>query len=214
MPAGREMLRRSFGFLVPAAAAGLVLLLLACGSTTPTPSSVIPLPETETPTQASTPDASSPETPAPTPSGVEAGETSRTPTPGEVEAPEPGLTPTPIELPVQIPTWLPGQITGEVPQDLLAAILADAEAQSGIRQEELTVVRSEAVVWSDGSLGCPQPGVMYTQALVPGYWVVLEYDDQTLDYRASDRGYFSLCEQSSLLKTVPPLGGASPTPQQ
>jgi hypothetical protein len=29
-------------------------------------------------------------------------------------------------------------------------------------------------VWNDGSLGCPEPGMMYTQALVNGYWLIIE----------------------------------------
>ena len=35
----------------------------------------------------------------------------------------------------------------------------------------MTVVQVEEVTWPDGSLGCPQPGMAYTQALVPGYRV-------------------------------------------
>jgi hypothetical protein len=35
---------------------------------------------------------------------------------------------------------------------------------------------------------------MYTQALVDGYWVVLAVGEQEYDYRASDTGYFFLCE--------------------
>lgn len=124
------------------------------------------------------------------------------------------LTPTPLPSLERVPVSELTPVTGEVPQDLLDAILQDAEARTGIAAGEMNLVRAEAVVWNDGSLGCPQPGVMYTHALVDGYWVILEYGDQTFDYRASDRGYFFVCEQSSLLKTLPPLGGASPTPQQ
>jgi hypothetical protein len=62
----------------------------------------------------------------------------------------------------------------------------------------MVVIRDQAVTWSDGSLGCPQPGVFYTQALVPGYWVVLQVGDQEYDYRASERGHFVLCEGGGL----------------
>jgi hypothetical protein len=44
----------------------------------------------------------------------------------------------------------------EVPEDLLKAILADAAERMGLPTEAFTVVRAEAVTWSDGSLGCPQ----------------------------------------------------------
>ena len=38
----------------------------------------------------------------------------------------------------------------------------------------MRLIRDEAVTWSDGSLGCPQPGEYYTQVLVPGYWIVFD----------------------------------------
>jgi len=101
-------------------------------------------------------------------------------------------------------------VTGEVPEELLAAILKEAEARREAKGKELAVVRAEAVIWNDGSLGCPQPGVMYTQAPVDGYWVVLQVDGKELDYRAAQGGYFFLCERN-----FPGSGGAiAPTPEQ
>lgn len=93
-------------------------------------------------------------------------------------------------------------VTGEVPAGLLAEIVADAASRSGVDASSITVVRGESVTWSDGSLGCPQPGMNYTQALVPGYWVVLDVDGTEYDYRATTRGYFLLCEGGG----SPPLG--------
>jgi hypothetical protein len=77
-------------------------------------------------------------------------------------------------------------------------IRADLAERSGAAREEMVVIRDQAVTWSDGSLGCPQPGVFYTQALVPGYWVVLQVGEVEYDYRASERGYFVLCEGGGL----------------
>ena len=39
---------------------------------------------------------------------------------------------------------------------------------------EPTLMRAERVEWNDGSLGCPEPGIAYTQAIVPGYNFVYE----------------------------------------
>lgn len=94
----------------------------------------------------------------------------------------------------------PPATTGEVPASILDAILADA---AGRAEGPFVVLRGQSVVWSDGSLGCPEPGMMYTQALVDGYWVVLEGNSQTLDYRASVNGSFKLCPD---LLGVPPVG--------
>ncbi len=38
---------------------------------------------------------------------------------------------------------------------------------------------------------------MYTQALVPGYWVELVAGTKALDYRLDDRGNFRLCESEA-----------------
>jgi len=46
--------------------------------------------------------------------------------------------------------------------------------------DQLTLQSSEEVEWSDGALGCPKPGMMYTQALVPGF--KLTYTDGTRTY--------------------------------
>jgi hypothetical protein len=92
------------------------------------------------------------------------------------------------------------------------AILEDMVARTGADPASIEVVRAEAVVWNDGSLGCPQPGMMYTQALVDGYWVVLKAGDREFDYRATQTGYFLLCEGHPLGPFVPPGGepGLSP----
>jgi len=91
----------------------------------------------------------------------------------------------------------PAPVTGEVPIDLFEAILADAVDRTGISAGDFVETRSEQVVWNDGSLGCGEPGQLYTQALVDGYWVVLESGATRLDYRATADGSFHLCEQAS-----------------
>jgi hypothetical protein len=71
--------------------------------------------------------------------------------------------------------------------------LADAAKRTGLGPGDLKVLSAEAVTWPDGSLGCPQPGMMYTQALVPGYRVRIEAAGQVLDYHAGRRGSPTLC---------------------
>jgi hypothetical protein len=85
-------------------------------------------------------------------------------------------------------------VVGEVPPDLLAKIIADLEGRLGPGGPAITVTRAEAVVWNDGSLGCPQPGVLYTQALMNGYRVVLQAGSDSYDYRAAEQGFFFVCE--------------------
>jgi hypothetical protein len=94
-------------------------------------------------------------------------------------------------------------VTGEVPPDVMGVVMADLASRSGIAEAGISVVRSEQVVWSDGSLGCPLPGETYTQALVDGYWIVLEAGGNTYDYRAATTGYFRLCEGGGAPSTQP-----------
>jgi len=75
---------------------------------------------------------------------------------------------------------------------LLAALRTDAARHAGARA--ITAGPVEEVVWSDGALGCPQPGLAYTQALVPGWRVRVEVAGAApLTYHASRRGQWLLC---------------------
>jgi hypothetical protein len=90
-------------------------------------------------------------------------------------------------------------ITGEAPEDLIEQILSDLEKRTGASRQTIQVIRSEAVIWNDGSLGCPKPGEFYTQALVNGFHIILKIGDKEYDYRASQTGYFFLCEGGARL---------------
>jgi len=92
-------------------------------------------------------------------------------------------------------------ITGEVPADLLDNILSDLAQKIGVDGTTIQVLRSEAIIWNDGSLGCPKPGEFYTQALVNGYRVVLKAGDKEYDYHAAESGYFFLCEGGFIPKS-------------
>ena len=71
------------------------------------------------------------------------------------------------------------------PEELAA--LADLAAREGVDPATITVVSTDEVTWRDGSLGCPEPGMNYTQALVPGVRVVLELDGVRYEYHAGGR---------------------------
>jgi hypothetical protein len=84
-------------------------------------------------------------------------------------------------------------VKGEVPKGILDPILKEAAALAKVAREQLVIVRAQPVVWNDGSLGCPEPGKMYTQALVNGYWVIIDAAGQTYDFRVDRSGRFQLC---------------------
>ena len=108
----------------------------------------------------------------------------------------------------------PAPVSGEVPIEILAAIISDALERSDAEQEAIQVTRAEAVVWNDGALGCPQPGEMYIQVLINGYWMVLEVEGVVYDYRVSDKGSFKLCNGGGVLPVPPGDPGSGPAPEQ
>ena len=104
----------------------------------------------------------------------------------------PAQTPPPGLERVEITPLEP--VTGKVPAEILDTIIVDLVERTGAEQADIQVVRAEAVVWNDGSLGCLKPGEFYIQMMINGYWVVLEVEGLEYDYRVSDKGNFKLCE--------------------
>ena len=85
-------------------------------------------------------------------------------------------------------------VIGEIPAPIMAVLRADAAERAGVDPEAIEVLQAENVTWNDGSLGCPEPGMNYTMALVDGYHVILAAEGEEFDYRATGDGSFRLCE--------------------
>jgi hypothetical protein len=91
---------------------------------------------------------------------------------------------------------------GERPADpTVEAALNDAAQRTGIAVARLRLVAVERVTWLDGSLGCPEPDLMYAQALVPGYRIRIDAGGKALDYHADLHGALLLCPPE---RAVPP----------
>jgi len=146
------------------------------------------------------------------------------------QTPGGGETPAPIEIPaeetpdrsdlrptqplpggletVEIPTAIPA--TGEVPEGILSEIISDLVERSGSERADIQLVRAEAAVWDDGSLGCPEPGEFYIQILINGYWVVLEVEGVVYDYRVTDKGSFKMCKSGNPMLEFTPVMPVAP----
>ena len=85
------------------------------------------------------------------------------------------------------------QATGEVPQQILALFRDDLARRALVKPETITVVSSTEQQWPDGSMGCPKPGEMYTQMIVPGYRVVLQAAGEKYAYHSDRSGKFVVC---------------------
>ncbi len=85
------------------------------------------------------------------------------------------------------------QGSGEVPPQLLAIFQDDLARRALVKHEAITVVSATEQQWSDGAMGCPQPGRMYTQMIVPGYRVVMQAAGDRYAYHSDRRGNFIVC---------------------
>ena len=87
--------------------------------------------------------------------------------------------------------------------------LTDLAARLDVDPSEIEVVSVEEVTWPDGSLGCPKPGMSYTQALVDGQLIILAVDGREYEYH-SGRGrepFYCPADQA----TPPTAGGYGDT---
>ena len=97
------------------------------------------------------------------------------------------MNPEPIEGRAD-PTEPVNEVSGaQSMQPILERIRADAAQRAGVAPDQVKVLAVESVTWSDGSLGCPEPGMMYTQALVRGHRVRVDAAGMMLLYHAGRR---------------------------
>jgi len=108
-------------------------------------------------------------------------------------SPAPTLTSTPTLQPTPSPTDMtqpPAISTPQPEAPCLSGGAIEERAQEaladwlGISSEEIAVVEVEEVEWPDTSLGCPQPGMVYAQVIVPGWRVVMRVNDKVYEYHA------------------------------
>jgi hypothetical protein len=82
-------------------------------------------------------------------------------------------------------------------EGLVAQAVQDLSTRTGLAEEEIRVVSAEPTVWSDASLGCPQPGMRYAQVPQDGALIELEAGGRTYRYHTGgDRVEPFLCEQA------------------
>jgi len=115
-------------------------------------------------------------------------------TPSGLASPNESMT-TPSETPVPTSTPQMSRVESQMPEAILGPILDEAAKLANVPPQQLVIVRAEAVVWNDGSLGCPEPGMEYAQALINGYWVLIKAAGQTYDFRVGGGGSFRLCPE-------------------
>lgn len=109
-----------------------------------------------------------------------------------------------------LPPGAAGLPLGPVPDAVVQraqvqAAVADLAQRRQVAVEEVTVAGHAEVTWSDGSIGCPQKGMQYTMALVPGEQLILQVGDTYASYHKGRQAAFSYCANPK----PPTSGGGS-----
>ena len=112
-------------------------------------------------------------------------------------------TPRPPDVPLQTPPNVPG-----LPTAILHMVRTEAARLADVSVDEVGVVAATQVTWNDGSLGCPLPDEMYTQAIVSGYQIIVKAGEEEYDFRVASDGDFRVCEQPAAAGGTP--GGPDP----
>ncbi len=112
----------------------------------------------------------------------------------EQQATPRGIAP-PTRLPDPRPVSAAGELvaTATIPREVRRAVVADAARRFKVDETAVVLARAEKLSWRDGSLGCPQPGQMYSQALIPGFRVVAKTSEGDLVYHTDTRGQAVVC---------------------
>jgi hypothetical protein len=80
-------------------------------------------------------------------------------------------------------------------QNLIDQAKDDLAQRLSIPLAQISLVEAKEVVWPDGSLGCPQPGMKYKQVPEDGALIILQVDEINYAYHnGGSRGLF-LCEK-------------------
>ena len=87
----------------------------------------------------------------------------------------------------------PSQGTTDLPASIIDPVVDEIARVAGATPAEVVVVSGDAVTFPDGGLGCPEPGMAYTQVQVDGYKIVAVANGTTYDYRGTGAGMFRRC---------------------
>lgn len=77
---------------------------------------------------------------------------------------------------------------------LVAEAKADLAKRLGMEEEAIDFASFEMRIWPDGSLGCPQPGMAYTQVQQEGYRIQLRVADVLYAYHGGEKRRLFLCQ--------------------
>lgn len=149
--------------------------------------------------------------------------------PTEVDGPEVAPTPTsdkqvsePVTVNLGDVTPVPLESTPVVQpapgnpgiKDPVAQAMTDLSQRLSVAVDEIELVSLLEVTWPDGSLGCPEAGVAYTQALVPGQQMILRVNGEDYYYHSGKNSDFTYCSDPQPPLSTVPTNPLEPIPGQ
>ncbi|MFM7382109.1 MAG: hypothetical protein ACKO1W_03490 [Microcystaceae cyanobacterium] len=90
-------------------------------------------------------------------------------------------------FPVQAQT-LPPKTSSQAPSSVIQATIQDLSRRLKIPAQQIRVQQTQAQTWPNGCLGLGKPDELCTQALVPGWQVILGQGNKTWTYRTNQTG--------------------------
>jgi hypothetical protein len=87
-----------------------------------------------------------------------------------------------------------GTRVGSSEQQIVELAKEDLARRLDLSVSQIRLISIEAVEWLDGSLGCPQPGMMYAQVITPGFLIVLEAAGQSYEYHTDRNCSVVMCQ--------------------
>ena len=90
----------------------------------------------------------------------------------------------------------------EEPREAVAVAVDTLARELGCAPAEITVAEARPVTWPNSALGCPRPGLMYTQVLTPGFQIRLVHGQQEYVLH-TDRGHRAVrCPDSGIMHDI------------
>lgn len=91
-------------------------------------------------------------------------------------------------------------------QNLIDKARMELAQQLSIQVTQINLIQAISAIWPDSSLGCPQPGMAYSQVLTPGYLIQLQVqaDNGVYEYHTDADKLVVFCGENTIEYPVKP----------